>query len=89
MVEAKYLALSFSDHFAHLIRISLPEPMGRLIGPKSRATFKLRPEVIMDNLFKQRLEEAMQSWERVRYFQGEDTDTLLWWEMLVKPGINR
>ena len=89
VVEAKYLALSFSDHFAHLIRISLPEPMGRLIGPKSRATFKLRPEVIMDNLFKQRLEEAMQSWERVRYFQGEDTDTLLWWEMLVKPGINR
>ena len=31
----------------------------------------------------------MQSWERVKTFQGVDTDTLLWWEMLVKPGIKK
>ena len=54
VVEAKYLPLAFSDHFAHVVRISVPDQMARFISPKSRATFKLRPEVIMDNLFKLR-----------------------------------
>jgi hypothetical protein len=44
----------------------------------------------MDVLFKERSEEAMQSWNRVRDFQGLDkVDTLQWWEMLVKPGIKK
>ena len=34
----------------------------------------------------------MQSWLRVKDFQGMDSDkvnTLMWWEMLVKPGIKK
>ena len=89
VTEAKYLPLAFSDHFGHVVRISLPDQMTRVISPKSRSSFKLRPEVIKDILFKQRLEEAMQSWERVRNFQGMNTDTLLWWEVLVKQGIKK
>ena len=89
VVEAKYLPIAFSDHFAHVVKISLPEPLDRILGPKSRPTFKLRPEVIMDKLFQGRLAEAMESWLRVKHFQGQDTDTLLWWEMLVKPGIKK
>ena len=89
IVEAKYLPLAFSDHFAQIIKISLPDPLAKIISPKSKPTFKLRPEVIMDNLFQDRLKEAIQSWDRVKNFQGEETDTLLWWEMLVKPGIKK
>ena len=31
----------------------------------------------------------MESWERVRGYQGENNDTLIWWELLVKPGITQ
>ena len=31
----------------------------------------------------------MESWERVRGYQGENNDTLIWWELLVKPGIKQ
>ena len=89
VVEAKYLPLAFSDHFAHIVKISLPEPLARILSPRSRPTFKLRAEVIMEELFQGRLAEAMESWVRVKHFQGQDTDTLLWWEMLVKPGIKK
>ena len=49
-------------------------------------------KVIKDTLFKVRLEEAMQSWLRVQGFQGSESDkmnTIMWWEMLVKPGIKK
>ena len=80
VIEAKYSPLAFSDHLAHIVKISLPDPLARIISPTSRPTFKLKPEVIMDNLFQAKLEEAMESWLRVKHFQGQDTDTLLWWE---------
>ena len=67
----------------------LPESFPRILGPKSRASFGLKPEVIMDNIFKERLAEAMTSWERVRSFQGDQMDTLFWWEKMVKPGIKK
>ena len=31
----------------------------------------------------------MTSWERVRSFQGDQMDTLFWWEKMVKPGIKK
>ena len=44
----------------------------------------------MDDIFKARLEESMQSWVRVKNFQGEDrAANLRWWEILVKPGIKK
>ena len=33
--------------------------------------------------------DTMESWTRVKTFQGVDTDNLLWWEFLVKPGIKK
>ena len=89
VIAVKYLPLAFSDHFALVVKIYLPDLMARTISPKCRPSFKLKPEVIMDSLFQERLKDAMQSWERVKTFQGVDTDTLLWWEMLVKPGIKK
>ena len=31
----------------------------------------------------------MKGWEKVRNFQGEETETLIWWEMLVNSGIRK
>ena len=89
VTEAKYLPLAFSDHFAYIIKISLPEPLSKILSPKSRPSFRLKPEVILDVVFTERLAEAMEAWNRVKTFQGVDTDTILWWELLVKPGIKR
>ena len=63
--------------------------MARILSPKSRPSFRLRPEVIKDSIFKHRLEEAMVTWERVKSYQGETVDTLYWWEHMVKPGIRK
>ena len=78
--EVKYLPLAFSDHFGLIVKILLPGTMQRLISPKARPSFKLKPEVIRDQLFKNRLEESMKSWLRIRNFQGqniEKVDTLV------------
>ena len=87
--EVKYIPIAFSDHLGLIVRVCLPESSSRILGPKSRASFRLKPEVIMDNIFKERLAEAMTSWERVRSFQGDQMDTLFWWEKMVKPGIKK
>ena len=43
IVEAKYLPIAFSDHFSLVVKIALPETLGRAVCPKSRPTFKLTP----------------------------------------------
>ena len=87
--EVKYIPLAFSDHLGLIVRICLPDAMARILSPRSRPSFRLRPEVIKDNTFKQRLEEAMVTWERVKAYQGAEVDTLYWWEHMVKPGIRK
>ena len=48
--------------------------------------------MIKDQIFKERLKEAMVSWNRVRGFQdgsGSLLGILYWWDMLVKHGIRK
>ena len=73
--EAKYLPLSFSDHHGLVVKIFLPDPMGRILCPKGRPSFRLKEDVIMDTQFQGSLHEAMLGWRRVHSFV---TDTLLW-----------
>ena len=89
--EAQYLPVAFSDHFAHLIKFSLPNNLAKIVSPKCRPSFRMRAEVIKDAVFKERLAEAMQRWGRVRQFQGREggSGTLQWWDLLVKPGIKK
>ena len=89
---AKYVPLAFSDHFAHVVQLALPDSVSKILSPKSRSSFRLRTEVIQDPLFQDRLGEAMISWQRVRGFQDEESKqlgVLFWWESLVKPGIRK
>ena len=90
--EAKYVPIAFSDHFAHVVQFILNEPVAKILGPKSRPSFRLKADVIKDQLFQAMLAEAMISWQRVRDFQCRDDrqlGILFWWENLVKPGIKK
>ena len=86
MVAAKYEPLAFSDHMAHVITISLPSTFSRILSPRARPTFKIRPEVIRDDEFKKNLGEAMADWLIVK---GRGMEVLDWWEFVVKPGVRK
>ena len=87
VLEADYYSLAFSDHMAQVTRYQLPAAMARLFSPRSRSTFKVKPEVAKDDIFKVRLREKMMTdWQPVRDY---GVDVLVWWEELVKPGIRR
>ena len=89
-ITAEYIPVAFSDHFAHIITFEVPDMVRKILSPKIRSRFKLRAEIIMDNIFKERLKEKMAVWERVRDFQDENNSgSLMWWEKLVKPGIKK
>ena len=85
-LEAKYEPISFSDHLAYVVDFSLPAPMARILSPKSRPQFKVKPEVIKDEIFKERLAESMLDWQEVHDL---GLDILTWWEVMVKPGIRK
>ena len=60
---AEYIPLAFSDHFALLIKLSLPDPLARVTSPKYRYQFRLSAEVIKDQKFKESLTQSMISWK--------------------------
>jgi exonuclease III len=86
VLQAGYHSISFSDHMAHVIEYQLPAPMERILGPRARPTFKVKPDVVMDDVFKARLKVGMADWQPAK---DNGLDVLRWWEMLVKPGIRR
>ena len=80
ITNATYLPLAFSDHHAHVVSILLPDPFARLICPESHPSFRIKAEVVQDETFKHRLEEAMACWNDVRSF---GLDILQWWQQVV------
>ena len=86
IIEAKYLPLAFSDHLGLLVRISVPQSFSKLFCPKGRQSFRLRDEVVQDPKFQANLAESMISWQTTKAF---GMDTMLWWELVVKPGIKK
>ena len=85
-LSADYVPVAFSDHQAHSVKILLPEVMSKLYSPKSRSLFKIREEVIKDQVFQDRVKAAMQEWSEVKQ---EGLAVLTWWELIVKPGIRK
>ena len=84
VLEASYHSLAFSDHMAHVVKYELPTPINRILSPKSRPCFKVKPSVVTDPIFQARLEEKMREWQIVKDI---GVDVLIWWEEMVKPGI--
>ena len=92
--QAIYVPVAFSDHMAHVVEFLVPDNYAQMISPKCRPSFRVKAEVIRDNVFKERLAAAMEMWERVRVFHGSESqasesDIFSWWDHLVKPGIRK
>ena len=83
---ASYTAIAFSDHFSHIVTLSLPSPLAIQLSPKSRPLFKTRPDIVRDKVFKARLKDCMEEWNQARLY---GIPTLAWWDILVKPGIRK
>ena len=59
VVEAKYVPIAFSDHMAYIVTIAMPTPYARILSPRSKSLFKIRPEVICDSIFQEWLADSM------------------------------
>ena len=84
IIEAKYVGLAFSDHQALVVKVCIPNLKDKLKCPKSKPRFKASPEVIKDQIFKERLTEKFASWIDIK---NAGLSILDWWEIIVKPGI--
>ena len=86
IISAKYLPLAFSDHHSHLVQICLPDIFTRPKCPRALPLFRIKAEVVKDEIFQERLTEAMAGWQRVKSF---GLPVLPWWENIVKPGVKK
>ena len=86
VVDAFYEPIAFSDHMGYVVKLSLPANSARILSPRSRPLFKVRPEVIHDKLFQENLRDSMADWKEVKEL---GLDILVWWELIVKPGIKK
>ena len=49
--SACYLPLAFSDHHSHVVKMILPDPFTRLLCPPSYPSFRIKAEVVKDDIF--------------------------------------
>ena len=84
--EAKYCSLAFSDHMAHIVSIILPDQLCRILSPKSRPSYKIKQDVVIDSIFQERLKDSMDHWLEVKSF---GLNVIPWWEIVVKPGVKQ
>ena len=87
ILEAFYVGLAFSDHFALIVKIKLPENMSKKLSPKSKPLFKSSPQVVRDPIFQDALKKQIKIWREVKENTG--MNVLDWWEFLVKPCIKK
>ena len=87
VISTGHISLSYSDHHALEWSIKMPG-MEKIKNPRARPRFKISDEVVEDEEFKKRLAAGMEAWERIRNF-GSMTETLRWWDRIVKPGIRK
>ena len=85
-VVSEYTPIAFSDHLAYNVSVRVPDPLVRLLSPRSRPLFKIRPEVAQDQEFKLQVGEAMDRWENIR---KAGLPVMSWWEIIVKPGVRK
>ena len=84
--EARYVSVPLSDHFGFIVDVKIPDKNCKILNPKRRPTFKIKPEIARDLAFKNDLREGMIEWNKVR---KHCTSVLSWWELCVKPNIRR
>ena len=85
-MKASYEPVAFSDHMGYVVSFTLPTPTTRILSPRSRPLFKIRPEIIADSIFQEWLGDSMADWKEVKDL---GLHVLKWWEILVKPGVRK
>ena len=86
IVKADYIGVAFSDHFSYVVKVKMPGLFSRLVCPKSKPLFKSKPDVILDHIFQERLQENFLVWSSIKNY---GIDVMKWWEIVVKPGIKK
>ena len=61
----------------------MPHDCHKVFLPKSLPYFKMKEEVIRDEIFQKRLEKMMNAWKLARM----NGDKMTTWECIIKPGI--
>ena len=87
VLQARYVGIAFSDHFALIVKLKVPENLSKSVSPKSKPMFKSKQNVIKDPIFQTRLKESFLQWQAVR--ENTSLCVLTWWELVVKPSIRR
>ena len=60
VIIAEYIPVAFSYHMAHRKVIKSPNPLLRPIHPKGSGFFRIKAEVVKDEIFRMRLKDAME-----------------------------
>ena len=78
--------LPFSDHICHLVTFEVSEPLSRSLMPRSRPIFKIKPDVIKDKIFQDRVTAASINWTDLK---SKGLSNLFLWEEIIKKDIGR
>ena len=82
VTQAEYLAVSFSDHLAHIVKFDTPAIQCR---EKSiwKSIYKIKHFLVDDEIFRENIRTNFQDWLTI-----EDVlSPTFWWDKVVKPGI--
>ena len=85
--EAQYVGAAFSDHLSLVTKFAVSGKFDRLMSPKSRPLFKANPDIVKDQIFKDRLQALFIQLREVKV--NLNLDILTWWEDFVKPNIKK
>ena len=80
--EAEYLAVSFSDHLAHVVTFTTPA-VKKKNESRRRALYKIKHFVVEDDLFQKSVRVSLQEWLLIK----NGLTPTFWWENVVKPEI--
>ena len=82
VTQAEYLAVSFSDHLAHIVTFDTPAIQ---CHEKSiwKSIYKIKHFLVDDEIFRENIRTNFQDWLTI-----EDVlSPTFWWDKVVKPGI--
>ena len=84
VIDAEYLPVSFSDHFAHVVTFeNFSETTNSKSKQKRRSIYKIKHHIVEDNDFQEKVKKEFPNWLSLQ----EGLCPIFWWEEVVKPGI--
>ena len=86
VLNAEYKPVAFSDHFALITKVKVPNQICKMVCPKSRPIYKITDEVARDSKFQASVKSAMDEWICVK---DNGLNIFQWWDLICKPGIRR